>query len=96
MNVLTAMQQNGGNALGLEPSDGPLTLVQLTVTWDSAELDDLVEDEMSKVIDKVKAMAEERGESKGFVYEIRGQHAEGVEKVWPRKLWETEGCGGEV
>ncbi|KAI3397292.1 hypothetical protein diail_11024 [Diaporthe ilicicola] len=68
LNVLEAMQQNGGNALGLKPSDGPLTLVQLTVTWDSADLDDVVEGEMSKLIDKVEAMAQERCELKGFVY----------------------------
>ncbi|KAL1859788.1 hypothetical protein Daus18300_009378 [Diaporthe australafricana] len=81
INVLTAMQQNGGNALGLKPSDGPLTLVQLTLTWDSAELDDLIEDEMSKLIDKVETVAEERGESKGFVYM---NYAGSTQKVFER------------
>lgn len=68
MNILTAMQKNGGNALGLSPSDGPLMLVQLTVIWDDAGLDELIESELSQLIEKVEAMAAERGELKGFVY----------------------------
>ena len=68
VNVLTAMQKNGGNALGLELSDGPVMLVQLTVIWDDASLDGLIEGELSQLIEKVEAMAAERGELKGFVY----------------------------
>lgn len=68
VNVLTAMQQNGGNALGLSPSDGPLMLVQLSAVWDDADLDDLVEEGLSRVIAGVETMAAERDELKGFVY----------------------------
>lgn len=68
LNILTAMQKNGGNALGLKPSDGPLMLVQLTVIWDDANLDELIEGELSNLMEKVEAMAQERGELKGFVY----------------------------
>ncbi|KAJ0119822.1 fad binding domain-containing protein [Diaporthe amygdali] len=68
MNVLMAMQKNGGNALGLETSDGPVMLVQLTITWDDAALDDVIESESSNLIKKVEAMAAERNELKGFVY----------------------------
>lgn len=68
VNILTAMQKNGGNALGLSPSDGPLMLVQFTVIWDDAGLDGLIEGELSKLIAKIEAMAAERGELKGFVY----------------------------
>lgn len=68
VNILTAMQKNGGNALGLNPSDGPLMLVQFTVIWDDAGLDGLIEGELSQLIEKIEAMAAERGELKGFVY----------------------------
>ncbi|KAG8164730.1 hypothetical protein KVR01_005005 [Diaporthe batatas] len=68
VNILTAMQKNGGNVLGLKPSDGPVMLVQLTVVWDDASLDTLIEGELSQLIENVEAMAEERGELKGFVY----------------------------
>lgn len=68
LNILTAMQKNGGNALGLRPGDGPLMLVQLTVIWDDANLDELIEGELSQLIENVEAMASERGELKGFVY----------------------------
>lgn len=68
LNILTAMQKNGGNALGLRPSDGPLTLVQFTVIWEDASLDGLIEGELSQLIGKVEAMAADRGELKGFVY----------------------------
>jgi FAD/FMN-containing dehydrogenase len=68
VNIITAMQKNGGNALGLRPSDGPLMLVQFTVIWDDASLDELIEGELSQLIEKVEAMAAERGELKGFVY----------------------------
>jgi FAD/FMN-containing dehydrogenase len=68
VNILTAMQKNHGNALGLKPSDGPLMIVQLSVVWDDAGLDDLIEGELSQLIDKVEAMASERGELKGFLY----------------------------
>lgn len=68
INILTAMQKNGGNALGLRPSDGPVMLVQLTVVWEDANLDTLIEGELSQLIENVEAMAAERGELKGFVY----------------------------
>jgi len=68
VNIITAMQKNGGNALGLRPSGGPLMLVQFTVIWDDASLDELIEGELSQLIEKVEAMAAERGELRGFVY----------------------------
>lgn len=68
LNVLAAMQKNGGNALGLRPSDGPLMLVQLTVVWQDANLDELIEGKLSQLIQTVEALAAERGELKGFVY----------------------------
>ncbi|PNP86344.1 hypothetical protein FNYG_00297 [Fusarium nygamai] len=68
VNVLSAMQKNGGNALGLNPSDGPLMLVQLTTTWEDPQMDALVEDGSRHLIDKVESMAEKRGLGNGFIY----------------------------
>ncbi|RSM04474.1 hypothetical protein CEP52_006807 [Fusarium oligoseptatum] len=68
VNVLSAMQKNGGNALGLEPLDGPLMIVQLTTTWEDARLDRLVEDSSRQLIAKIESMAKKRGLDDGFVY----------------------------
>ncbi|KAK0744779.1 hypothetical protein B0T21DRAFT_407853 [Apiosordaria backusii] len=68
INVIEAMQVNGGNTFGLKPSDGPLMLVQLSVTWSSESLDEAVASNCERLISEVDALAEERGAKKGFVY----------------------------
>lgn len=68
VNVLVAMQQNGGNALGLHPDDGPLMIVHLSAVWDDAGLDDVIEEKLSGLITEIETMAAERDELKGFVY----------------------------
>ncbi|KAK4164380.1 hypothetical protein QBC43DRAFT_237412 [Cladorrhinum sp. PSN259] len=67
-NVLELMQQNGGNALGIKPSDGPLFLVQSNWEWDDASLDGLIEAESKKLIDEYDRIAKQRGLWKGYVY----------------------------
>jgi len=84
VNVLMAMQQNGGNALGLDPNDGPLMIVELTAVWDNVDLDDLVEEKLSKVIADIESMAAERGELKGFVYmNVVGYHTSPASAAGP-------------
>ncbi|KAM5352992.1 hypothetical protein ACJ41O_005714 [Fusarium nematophilum] len=68
VNVLSAMQKDGGNTFGLEPSDGPLMIVQLSTTWEDPQLDALVEDSSRQLIAKIETMAEKRGLGNGFVY----------------------------
>ncbi|KAH7142045.1 hypothetical protein EDB81DRAFT_54426 [Dactylonectria macrodidyma] len=68
VNVLSEMQQNGGNAFGLEPLDGPLMMVQVTTTWEDERLDALVEDSSRQLIAKIERMAEKRRLGNGFVY----------------------------
>lgn len=68
LNVLRAMKANGGNALGLEQSDGPLMIVQLTASWADSALDDLMERSSEEVIGKINDHAKSRGLSHGFVY----------------------------
>ncbi|KAF5010273.1 hypothetical protein FDECE_3558 [Fusarium decemcellulare] len=68
VNVLSEMQKNGGNALGLEPEDGPLMIVQFTTMWEDARLDALVEDSSRQLIADVESMAKKRGLDNGYVY----------------------------
>ncbi|KAK4099525.1 hypothetical protein N658DRAFT_508569 [Parathielavia hyrcaniae] len=69
-NILEAMQANGGNALGLRPEDGPVMIVQLSLTWGSAALDELVESTSRETIAKVNALAASRGamSKNGYMY----------------------------
>ncbi|KAF7557419.1 hypothetical protein G7Z17_g737 [Cylindrodendrum hubeiense] len=68
VNVITAMQQNGGNTFGLKPSDGPLMLVQLATSWEDARLDALVEESSRQLIANIESMAKKRRLYNGFVY----------------------------
>ncbi|KAK1773436.1 hypothetical protein QBC45DRAFT_461635 [Copromyces sp. CBS 386.78] len=68
LNVLKAMEANGGNALGLKQSDGPLMLIQLTAQWADSALDDLMESSSEEVIGKINDLAKSRGLNHGFVY----------------------------
>ncbi|KAF4997429.1 hypothetical protein FGRMN_3793 [Fusarium graminum] len=68
INVLSEMQKNGGNALGLKPSNGPLMIVQLSTSWEDAELDDAIEHSSGELIAEVEKMAKKRGLDNGYVY----------------------------
>ncbi|CAF3575257.1 unnamed protein product [Fusarium graminearum] len=68
VNILRAMQKNGGNTFGLDPDAGPLMLVQLTTTWEDPNLDKLVEDSSEEFISNVGSLAEDHGLDNGFVY----------------------------
>ncbi|KAK0391577.1 hypothetical protein NLU13_1077 [Sarocladium strictum] len=68
VNIIEAMQKNGGNALGLHPEDGPLMIIQLTTKWTDPQLDQLIEDESERFIAKVEKLAKEYDATKGYVY----------------------------
>lgn len=70
LNIIEAMQVNGGNALGLRPEDGPIMIVQLPAFWSSAALDEVVEENSKRLIGEIDALAAERGarSKNGFVY----------------------------
>jgi len=67
-NIIEAMQKNGGNALNLKPEQGPLMLVQVTVSWDEASIDSVVESSCKQLINEVSALAKEKDVYKGLVY----------------------------
>ncbi|KAK0618962.1 hypothetical protein B0T14DRAFT_565862 [Immersiella caudata] len=68
VNVLDAMQVNGGNALGLTRDDGPLVIVQSATAWVSEALDWNVESSTRVFIQDVERLAKRRNLDHGFIY----------------------------
>jgi hypothetical protein len=70
LNILQAMQVNGGNALGLKPEDGPIMIVQVNVMWSSPLLDAAVEESCGRLIREIDTLAAERGarSKNGYIY----------------------------
>lgn len=68
LNVLEAMQKNGGNALGLKPSNGPLIMISFPTSWTTSRNDKLVERATRELIDDVEARARKHKVYTPFVY----------------------------
>jgi hypothetical protein len=62
------MQQNGGNALGLDPSLGPLLLINPAPAWTDAADDDRVNKFVDTLFKRTTAEAEKRGLTSQYVY----------------------------
>ncbi|KAK1673629.1 FAD binding domain-containing protein [Colletotrichum godetiae] len=74
-NIIEAMQKNGGNALGLRPEEGPLVHIQVVTHWETSKLDSLVESSVAELIEKIGALAEERGLAAKYIYmNYAGRH----------------------
>ena len=58
----------GGNSLGLDPSDGPLVMILLSITWDSASDDATVMSTANALIDEIEAAAKVNGLYHAFKY----------------------------
>jgi hypothetical protein len=58
----------GGNVLGLGPSDGPIVSVLFLTWWDDAEDDELVISTLRGIMDQIKADAATRGTLIPFEY----------------------------
>jgi hypothetical protein len=59
---------NGGNALGIDASDGDLTNIDLTLYWDSAADDDFIYAETEKLFDAGVEKAKEVGVWNQYLY----------------------------
>jgi hypothetical protein len=81
VNVLDAMQVNGGNALGLSREDGPLVIVQSAAAWESESLDLNVASSTRVFIQDVEDLAKKRALDHGFVYM---NYAETTQDVFAR------------
>lgn len=62
------MRQNGGNALGLDPSLGPLLLINPAPAWTDAADDDRVNKFVDTVFKRTAAEAEKRGLTSRYIY----------------------------
>ena len=59
---------NGGNALGIDASDGDLTNIDLTLYWENAEDDDFIYNETKKLFRTGKKKAKEAGVWNEYLY----------------------------
>lgn len=66
--ALKAMQKNGGNALGLDPNDGPYFILNFNAAWNRKEDEPKFHRVISKVIETVKTEAKRRSLDNDFVY----------------------------
>lgn len=65
---LKGMQKNGGNALGLKPSEGPYFVMNMSSRWAKASDDARILAFFSNIIKKVKAEAQSKGLDNDYIY----------------------------
>lgn len=66
--ALRAMQKNGGNALGLDPDNGPYFILNFNAAWNKQEDEPKFHKVISDVINAAKAEAKKRGLDNDFIY----------------------------
>ncbi|KAF2704599.1 FAD-binding domain-containing protein [Pleomassaria siparia CBS 279.74] len=66
--VLKAMQKNNGNALGLDPKNGPYFILNFNAAWNNKEDEPKFHHVIATTIDLVKAEAKRRSLDNTFVY----------------------------
>lgn len=66
--TLHAMQKNGGNALGLEPSDGPYFILNFNAAWNNKEDEPEFHKVISIIIKIIKDEAKRRNLDNEFSY----------------------------
>lgn len=66
--MLTHMEKNGGNALGLSASDGPLMLLNVAIMWANPADDEAIMKASSNMVSKTVAKAEEMGLCSDYLY----------------------------
>jgi hypothetical protein len=62
------MQKNGGNALGLDPKQGPLILLNVTPAWTDPADDERVNQFVNTLLQRTAAEAEKRGLASRYLY----------------------------
>ncbi|KAH8726402.1 FAD binding domain-containing protein [Phaeosphaeriaceae sp. PMI808] len=66
--AMEKMQQNGGNALGLDPKNGPIYICNLAMIWTNSADNDRVMSLSNKLFERLQAEAVKRGLSNDFIY----------------------------
>ncbi|OKL62375.1 hypothetical protein UA08_02265 [Talaromyces atroroseus] len=82
LNILTQMQKNGGNALGLKPSDGPLLVVSIPTTWEDPRLDARIESSSRELIAQIERLAKQSNLDNGYVYMNYASSTQQVQKQY--------------
>ncbi|GKZ33031.1 hypothetical protein AbraIFM66950_002748 [Aspergillus brasiliensis] len=67
-NTMEHMAKNGGNALGLDLSDGPLLLINLSFMWDDKADDAAVMAVLGRITQKALSAAQARGLGSRYLY----------------------------
>ncbi|KAH7380523.1 FAD binding domain-containing protein [Phaeosphaeria sp. MPI-PUGE-AT-0046c] len=65
---LEQMQKKSGNALGLDPTSGPIFLLNLNMRWDKAEDDERVLSANRRIVSKMQEEAKRRDMEVGYLY----------------------------
>lgn len=68
LNILKQMQKNSGNALGLDPGDGPLVIQNMDWGWDNKADDEAVTGALRRFQDRSIAAAKKMGMGHPYVY----------------------------
>ncbi|KNG44766.1 fad binding domain-containing protein [Stemphylium lycopersici] len=66
--AIKAMQKNGGNALGLDPTNGPYFVLNFNAAWNIAEDEAKFHTVIANIIKLIKAEARKRNLDNDFVY----------------------------
>jgi hypothetical protein len=66
--AMQAMQQNGGNALGLDPSKGPIYICNLAIMWTNPADNDRILSFSNTLYERLQAEAVKRGLTSDFIY----------------------------
>ena len=78
-NTIKLMSKNGGNALGLTPSDGPLMIANIAFAWKNAADDNAAYAAYHKFFERAEKVAKEMGLWHRFKY---ANYAEESQDVW--------------
>ena len=68
VNYIREMQKNGGNALGLEPEDGPLVIINVGIEWLDPADDEAVNKAIKEFVDDGVRLAKEKRLDHPFIY----------------------------
>ncbi|KAF2821615.1 FAD binding domain-containing protein [Ophiobolus disseminans] len=66
--AMEKMQQNGGNALGLDPKDGPVYICNLAIMWTNAADNDRIHKFSNTLYQRINAEAAKKGLTNDYIY----------------------------
>ncbi|KAI4615728.1 hypothetical protein J4E80_006144 [Alternaria sp. BMP 0032] len=66
--IIEKSATNGGNALGLDPKDGPLMLALVSMSWTNSADDDKMNKFHARIKDRCVAAAKAKGKANGYLY----------------------------